>query len=193
GVPSAHTVATKPRRCSSTTRFMSAVRIPVCRSSSSNQHRVYNAALTEAFHVNFDDRRYAACPIQAFPTGEELRARAEAVGTPPVPPAPTVRVETETVDTGERREFFGRPARHVTTTRRVTPLPGSRCQDSQTVTDGWYIDLDVGARQLLACGRDSPGPCSTVCHSVEARVRALQTPSATTAITNSLMPHSIKS
>src|SRR5215213_8742348 len=32
GVPSGHTVATKPRRCSSTTRFMSAVRIPVCRS-----------------------------------------------------------------------------------------------------------------------------------------------------------------
>src|SRR6185436_16975345 len=29
GVPSGHTVATKPRRCSTTTRFMSAVRSPV--------------------------------------------------------------------------------------------------------------------------------------------------------------------
>ena len=30
------------------------------------------------------------------------------------------------------------------TTRRVVPLPGSRRQESRTVTDGWYIDLDTG-------------------------------------------------
>ena len=99
--------------------------------------------LGKAFHVNFDDRQYTAGPLQAFPTRDEIRARAEAVEQPPVQAAPTVLVETETVDTGERRELVGRPARHVITTRRVIPLTGSKCQASQTVTDGWYIDLDT--------------------------------------------------
>jgi hypothetical protein len=31
----------------------------------------------------------------------------------------------------------------VITTRRVIPLTGSSGRESQTVTDGWYIDLDT--------------------------------------------------
>jgi hypothetical protein len=100
--------------------------------------------LQKVFHLNFDDREYTAWPIQSFPTCEEIRARSEGVRQPLVQTAPTIRVETETVDTGERRELFGRPARHVITTRRVIPLTGSRCLPSQTVTDAWYIDLDTG-------------------------------------------------
>ena len=100
--------------------------------------------LQKAFHLNFDDREYTACTIQAFPTREEIRAGAEAVRQPSVQTAPTVLVEAETVDTGERIELFGRPARHVITTRRVIPLAGSRCLPSETVADGWYIDLDTG-------------------------------------------------
>jgi hypothetical protein len=99
--------------------------------------------LHQAFHVNFDDRQYTACPLQAVPTREEMLARAEAVPQSPVRPAPTVLVEIETVDTGERRELFGRTARHAITTRRVIPLTGSTRQESHTVTDGWYIDLDT--------------------------------------------------
>jgi hypothetical protein len=99
--------------------------------------------LRTVFHLNFDDREYTAWPIQAFPTGEEIRARTEAVRQPPDQTAPTVLVETETVDTAERKELFGRPARHVITTRRVIPLTGSSCGQSLTVTDGWYIDLDT--------------------------------------------------
>jgi hypothetical protein len=100
--------------------------------------------LRKAFHVNFDDREYTAGPIQAFPAREEIRARTEAVREPPDQTAPTVLIETETVDTAERRELFGRQARHVITTRRVTPLTGSSGGQSLTVTDGWYIDLDTG-------------------------------------------------
>lgn len=100
--------------------------------------------LQREFLVNFDDREYTAWPIQAFPRRDEVLARAEAVDQRPVQTEPTVLVETETVDTGERRELFGRPARHVITTRRVIPLTGSRCAQGQTVTDGWYIDLDTG-------------------------------------------------
>ena len=99
--------------------------------------------LQKAFHVNFDDRQYTACAIQTFPTREEIRDRAKAVPQPAAQPEPTVLVETETVDTRERKELFGRPARHVITTRRVIPLTGSSGRESQTVTDGWYIDLDT--------------------------------------------------
>jgi hypothetical protein len=99
--------------------------------------------LQKTFHVNFDDREYTACRVQAFATREEIRACAEAVPPSPAQTAPTVLVETETVDTGERRELFGRPARHVITRRHVIPLTGSTCQESQTVTDGWFIDLDT--------------------------------------------------
>jgi hypothetical protein len=56
---------------------------------------------------------------------------------------PTVLVETETVDTGERRELFAHTARHVLTTRRVIPLAGAKRGADTTVTDGWYIDLDT--------------------------------------------------
>jgi hypothetical protein len=99
--------------------------------------------LKTVFLVNLDDCEYTAWPIEEFPTRDEMRARPEAVGQP-LAQTPTVLIETETIDTGERRELFGRPARHVITTRRVVPLPGSRRQESHTVTDGWYIDLDTG-------------------------------------------------
>jgi hypothetical protein len=56
---------------------------------------------------------------------------------------PTVLVETETVDTGERKEVFGHTARHVVTTRRIIPLAGAKRGADSTVTDGWYIDLNT--------------------------------------------------
>jgi len=55
---------------------------------------------------------------------------------PSQPAQPTLR------DTGERKEMFGYVARHVITTSKQTPLDGSTSQPSQSVTDGWYIDLD---------------------------------------------------
>lgn len=97
--------------------------------------------LRKAFLVNFDDREYTAWPIQAF-TDYESWSRA-AVARPRVQTEPTVLVETETVDTGERRELFGHPARRVITTRRESPLAGSTWQPRETITDGWYIDLDT--------------------------------------------------
>jgi hypothetical protein len=100
--------------------------------------------LQKVFHLNFDDREYTTWPIPPTPTREEIQARTEGARQPLVQTAPTVLVETETVDTGERRELLGRPARHVITTRRIIPLTGSRCWQSETVTDAWYIDLDTG-------------------------------------------------
>src|SRR4051794_13329231 len=84
--------------------------------------------LKQTFHLNIDDRQYTAGLLQAFPTREEMLVRAAASGQRTVAPPrePTVLVETETVDTGERKELFGHTARHVVTTRRVIPLAGAK-------------------------------------------------------------------
>ena len=71
-------------------------------------------------------------PKAAQPTGDQSKT-AEAA-------KPTLRVETSTVDTGERQEMFGYTARHIITTRKQTPLEGSNSEPSESVTDGWYID-----------------------------------------------------
>lgn len=53
---------------------------------------------------------------------------------------PAYRVETTTVDTGERKEIFGQTARHVITTTKTTPLGDTKGEPSVSVKDGWYID-----------------------------------------------------
>jgi hypothetical protein len=63
--------------------------------------------------------------------------------------SPDIIVETNTVDTGERRAAFGRRARRVVTTRRQFRASKPDTAD-QTVTDGWYIDVDT----RLSCERD---------------------------------------
>jgi hypothetical protein len=101
--------------------------------------------LKQTFHLNLDDREYATSPLQTFGTREEMLARAAASGQLVVAPQrePTVLVETETFDTGERKELFGHTARHVVTTRRIIPLAGATRGADTTVTDGWYIDLNT--------------------------------------------------
>jgi hypothetical protein len=98
--------------------------------------------LQRTFLINFEDRQFSEWPVVPVPSPEALRPP---VGSraPVDPPAPTIRVETETVDTGERKDIFGRPARHVITTQRRIPLAASPGEAHQTVMDGWYIDLDT--------------------------------------------------
>lgn len=98
--------------------------------------------LMRAFHLNLEDREYTSSPLQTYPTREQL-SQAAVRGQDLARREPTVRVETETIDTGERKEFFGHAARHVITTRRVIPIPGDQRESSKTVTDGWYIDLET--------------------------------------------------
>jgi hypothetical protein len=104
--------------------------------------------LGQAFELNLEDGEYTVRPYPRQP----LTKIAIATGDLSVPrntdsAAPTVRVETTTVDTGERKELFGHLARHVITTWKQTPLAGSHAEPQETVTDGWYIDLDTS----IAC------------------------------------------
>ena len=101
--------------------------------------------LGQGFELNPEDREYVASSYPQFkPTKQQIEARESKVSQNVAPWVPTVRVETSTVDTGERKGFSGHLARHVITTRKHTPLAGSHSEPDETVTDGWYIDLDTG-------------------------------------------------
>ena len=106
--------------------------------------------LARTIELNLDTGEYVAGSYPPEPLSKERR---EALKLPQLVASgePTLRVETTTVNTGERKDFFGHTARHVLTTRKQVPLEGSRSDAQQTVTDGWYIDLD----STVSCGRKS--------------------------------------
>ncbi len=105
--------------------------------------------LGQMLELNLDSREYRSVPYPSQPfTKEQMEARGIKPQTG-VPGQPTLLIETTTVDTGERKEIFGRTARHVITTRKQTPMDGSQAQPQETVTDAWYIDLD----NRISCDR----------------------------------------
>ncbi|MBZ5568768.1 MAG: hypothetical protein LAN64_13070 [Acidobacteriia bacterium] len=112
--------------------------------------------LGQTFELNLDAGEYVSAPYPPKPlTREEVEARGLSKLEMSQSKKPTLRIETTTVDTGERREFFGRTARHVITTRKQTPLEGSHSEAQETVTDGWYIDLDpqISCERRLSVGK----------------------------------------
>ncbi len=105
--------------------------------------------LGQVLELNLDAREYRAVPYPPKPFTQEHGEALKIKPPSSVPSEPTLLIETATVDTGERREMFGHAARHVLTTREETPLEGSQAQPQETVTDGWYIDLD----NRISCDR----------------------------------------
>jgi hypothetical protein len=100
--------------------------------------------LGQAFDLNLEDREYVVTAYPRFKlTKQDVPAPTENILQKVAPWVPTVREETTTVDTGERKDFFGHEARHVITTWKKTPLAGSHLDPQDSVTDGWYIDLDT--------------------------------------------------
>ena len=109
--------------------------------------------LGQAFDLNLDTGEYVATPHPAKPLSKkETEAHGLKVPEFAASGKPTLRIETTTVDTGERKEFFGHTARHIVTTRKQTPLESSKSEARQMVTDGWYIDLETS----ISCDRQRP-------------------------------------
>lgn len=99
--------------------------------------------LGQVFELNLDAAEYVSAPYPPKPlTQAEIEARGLSKPTISQSGKPTQRIETTTADTGERKEFFGHTARHIIITRKRIPLEGSHSEPQETVTDGWYIDLD---------------------------------------------------
>ena len=107
--------------------------------------------LNRIFVLNPAERTYLAAPLESQLSAVERLALSMGRSAREVPDAPAVLIETTTVDTGERKISFGYSARRVVTTRREIPSQTWNVT-TETVTDGWYIDLDTRP----ACERD-PG------------------------------------
>ena len=110
--------------------------------------RIVRCDLGQSFELNLDTSEYTSAPYPPKAlTSEQIKARGlEGVGVSRAG-SPTIRVEIKTTDTDERKEMFGRVARHVITTTTSTPLEGSQSEAQESVADGWYIDFD----QRLSC------------------------------------------
>ncbi len=107
--------------------------------------------LGQMFQLNLDAHEYSSAPYPPKPLTKE---QMETIGIKAAPARqplskPTLLIETTTVDTGERKLLFGHTARHIIVTREETPLEGSQREPQESVTDGWYIDLDV----RISCDR----------------------------------------
>jgi hypothetical protein len=97
--------------------------------------------LGHSFRLHPNAEEFSSSPYPREPATPEQATQIAVEKSDSTQPAePTLRIETTTVDTGERRELFGYVARHVITTTKQTR--GANSQPSQTVADGWYIDLD---------------------------------------------------
>jgi len=102
--------------------------------------------LHKFFRLNMDTREYEDEPYgdpRITPTPRPAASMPMPVGMPSG--LPIIRVETDTKDTGERKEMFGHTARHVITTIKSIPVGNSQPESSETVMDGWYIDLNTDA------------------------------------------------
>jgi hypothetical protein len=76
----------------------------------------------------------------------ETDSRATTVGIKPKPTVNsggTLQIWIENIDTGERKELFGRVARHIITREKRIAGPGACSKPSMSETDGWYIDGSV--------------------------------------------------
>jgi hypothetical protein len=106
--------------------------------------------LGQRFELNLEGREYSVWPYPPNPlTPEERKARGLDKPITFVSDKPTLRIEVTTSDSGERKEIFGRVARHVISTRKEVPLEGAHACPQESVTDAWYIDFD----DQLSCDR----------------------------------------
>jgi len=97
----------------------------------------------KAFVLNLDNSTYAPLEMSRKLTPDEIEAFKDRASQYKTPTRPTVRQETTTKDTGERKQVFGYAARHVITTFKLIPIEGTDVMAEESVTDGWYIDLDT--------------------------------------------------
>ena len=102
-----------------------------------------------SFSLNERDKLYSSSEIEDW---AERSKKARPVSFPQMSGA-EVTVTTDSIDTGERRQFEHYAARHVTATRRFEPGPGASTPASVEETDGWYIDLPgLGCQDRASSG-----------------------------------------
>jgi hypothetical protein len=71
------------------------------------------------------------------------RGASRTQGEPSVQSGGTLEISIENIDTGERKQMFGHTARHIITREKRVAGPGACSRDSESETDGWYIDPSI--------------------------------------------------
>jgi hypothetical protein len=122
--------------------------------------------------LNLDDNTYAPMEMSRKLTAEEIKNFNDHAPKGPAPTRPTVLHETTTKDTGERKQSFGYTARHVITTFKSTPLEGTASMQSESFTDGWYIDLVT----YISCDINPTTPREGTAYSVVQMSEGVLTP-----------------
>jgi hypothetical protein len=108
--------------------------------------------------LNHEARLYGWLPVNV--TGRDVYSVRSWWRKTPEPPTAgaDVKITINTVDTGERRQVGSYSARHVITTITTDPSPGAHTRRSETVSDGWHIDLppagcwDAGDGHVFSTG-----------------------------------------
>jgi len=101
------------------------------------------------FNINERDKLYSSSEIEDW---SERSKKARPVSLSQMSGA-EVTVTTDSIDTGERRQFAHYTAGHVKATRRFEPGPGASTPASVEETDGWYIDLPgLGCQDRASSG-----------------------------------------
>jgi hypothetical protein len=133
------------------------------------QRTVRHATITRCderrtLELNHEARLYGWSPLD-FIARDVYRASSRWRERPQPPAAgPEVKITVNTVDTGERRQMGSYSARHLITTTTTDPGPGANTRPSESVEDGWHIDLppagcwDAGGAHFFLTGSVvSPG------------------------------------
>jgi hypothetical protein len=104
-----------------------------------------NGERKESFSLDLDAKTFAPIDMGRRLTPEQRKIlQQQRPFRSEEPQNPTVRHRIVTTDTGERKQMFGYEARHVITTYSITPTPeAANVTGSESITDGWYIDLET--------------------------------------------------
>jgi len=106
--------------------------------------------------VNHEARLYGWSPLNFIGRGVYWMRPQWRQRPSPSTAGADVKITINSVDTGERRQMGSYSARHVVTTTTTDPSPGANTSFSESVEDGWYIDLppsgcwDAGNGYLLS-------------------------------------------
>jgi hypothetical protein len=99
---------------------------------------IANCETRTGFVIDLDAHEYRNYKVVRFASGGQRGEYLKKTGKT------AVQVESKTVDTGERKVFFGRSARHLITT---TKLADANSRGGEEIFDGWYIDHELADRK----------------------------------------------
>lgn len=99
---------------------------------------IFQCDVYRALDLNLQDHEYAL---------HELDEQGRPKGVKPIPISTkasggTLTINVETIDTGERKEIFGRTARHIIRREQRIASPGACGHSGESESDGWYTDLE---------------------------------------------------